>query len=92
MASTRAVAKQSYSPKETKLLRLLSSGRPLTSKELSDRLYENDGAPYHAQSSVTALLRSLIRKVEYNGEPFVITKSTPSGPHPLLYSKKSRRK
>lgn len=91
MASTRTTnnRKQGYSPKEQQLLDvlmpLLSNGKLLSSTELIKKLYANGDAPYYAHQSVTALMSSLIRKVEHNAEPFIVTKSAAAGPYPISY-------
>jgi hypothetical protein len=76
-----------YSPLETKLLTLLSEEKVITSKKLTEDLYSGNDIPFHAQSSVTSILRALIRKVEHNGESFIITKTRPIGPYPVQYQK-----
>lgn len=89
MGSTRTTSKpkrQGYSPKEQQLLSLLSTGKPLSSTELVERLYDNGDAPYYAHQSVNSLMRSLIKKVKHNSEPFIINKSAAAGPYPTNYS------
>ena len=84
-----ASSKVRYSPQEIKLLKLLEKGNIITSDELAKKLYGDD-APYHARASVTSILRSLIGKIEHNGETFTITKTKQGGPYPTRYKKQPK--
>lgn len=92
MASIQAPARAAtttrlrYSDKEAKLLVLLSK-RAMSSSELTQKLYDGEEIPHHARESVTSMLRSLIKKVEINNEPFIITKTAQRGPYPTQYKK-----
>lgn len=91
MASTKSDRpKVKYSPTELKLLGLLPKGGGLvTSLELVESLY-NGKAPFNARQSIVGFMTSLIRKSDLNKEPYKITKTAPSGPHPTEYRKVKR--
>lgn len=78
--------KLKYSHMELKLLELLAKGSIVSSDELVEKVYDGN-APFAARHSVTAVMRSLIRKIEFNREPFTITKSKLNGPYPAQYRK-----
>lgn len=95
MRSTPSIKKEAnkrvkYSNQEAKLLELLAKGDIISSEQLAERLYDGEQAPYHARSSVTAVLRVLIDKLDHNGEPFTISKTRQSGPYPTQYRKVQR--
>lgn len=94
MKRTATISKKpvKYSPQESKLLDLLAHGNITTSDELAEQLYDGEQAPYHARSSVTSILRTLIDKIDHNKEPFIISKTRPSGPHATQYQKVPRPK
>ena len=58
-----------------------------TKFESTSRLLEkiHDGSPpFHGRNVLNALIRSLIRKMSANGEPFEIERSKRRGPHPMM--------
>jgi len=89
-ARTVTDKKIKYSTMEIKLLGLLSKGAVISSDELVNKLYKVGEVPYYARESVTATLRTLMRKIEHNKEPFIITKTSPGGPYPTRYQKLKR--
>lgn len=85
------MSKVSYSPTEERLLGLLPArGKPITSEELAEQLYEPGTAPFNARASVAAMMRTLMRKVEHNEEPFRVMQADRSGPVPMSYWKERR--
>lgn len=91
MASTRNKVMK-YSKSETTLLKLLPNGRSVSSIDLTDQFYTmiRKRRPFYARKSLTAIMTSLIRKVEHNREAFKIMKGAPIGPFPIEYIKVKR--
>lgn len=68
-----------YSPTEKALLDLLMINKQLDTKELVEKLYANRQRPFHADGVVVDGMRSLIKKIDCNGEKFRIERSKPVG-------------
>lgn len=92
MASTSRNKIMKYSKSETALLKLLPEGKRVSSMDLTDRFYTmlRKQRPFYARKSLTAIMTSLIRKVEHNREEFKIIKGAPIGPFPIKYIKVKR--
>lgn len=75
-----------YSPAESKLLTILRKQRePIDSVKLGDLYYSKSKKPFHAQRQIIGSMRGLIRKVEFNREPFRIEQSERRGPYPVEF-------
>jgi hypothetical protein len=76
-----------YSPMERRVLAALQRLRKsvISTSALRDTIYNGRAKPFHANAAVTAILRSLIRKVERNSEAFRVKKSKPAGPYEVSY-------
>lgn len=70
-----------YSAAEQKALDAVraASGRRVTTGELIAVIY-GGAVPFHARQSVVGAMRSLIRKVTVNDEPFSVRQSPRQGP------------
>lgn len=80
------MAKVGYSPTEKRLLELLpANGRRVSTRQLADQLYKDTVQPWHAGIIVGTGMRSLIRKVTHNREPFRIKKTPRDGPNPIEF-------
>jgi hypothetical protein len=83
-----------YSNSERRLFGLLGD-EPKSTLELVDAFY-TDGweAPFNGRQTITSLLSTLIKKLEFNKEPFSIQKSPRRGPVPVDYRvvQKAKRK
>jgi hypothetical protein len=86
MASTAVKLKQQdfvkYSPSEKKIFALIPpNGESISMDKLTRKYYRGRGViPPAGQNTVSVMLRALMRKVEYNKEPFRINRSGRSGP------------
>jgi hypothetical protein len=75
-----------YSPTEEKLLGLLpKGGRPISSAELVEGLYQGRLRPFYARNNVVGAMTSLIEKVAINKESFNIQKSKQNGSNLMEY-------
>jgi hypothetical protein len=77
-----------YSPNEEKLLLIMREcQQPVTAIGLVDLFFDDSNVelPYHAHHQINATMRSLMRKIDYNGEKFGIMKSQRRGPHPIEF-------
>lgn len=91
MGSTQR-SKVRYSPQEERLLLLLpDDGSLVSSAVLVNKLY-GANRPFSAESSVTSTMAGLIRKLDHNGDKYMITKTPPRGPYPTEYAKVKRPK
>jgi hypothetical protein len=79
-----------YTEAEQKLFRLLPvnprgvSRERIDTKKLTKRFYSRGSVePFYGQNRIIALLRSLMRKAEWNQEPFKIMKSERRGPNAI---------
>jgi hypothetical protein len=88
MASTRSKIK--YSPQEQTLLRLLPTGKRISSMELDNQLYTTANRPFHSLKSVSATMTSLMKKLDYNKDKYMIIKGPRSGPKYMEYTKVER--
>lgn len=73
-----------YSESERKLFSLLSN-KPKTTTELVESFYKDKKRPFFDQTAFRATMSTFMRKVEANGEPFVIVKSPRRGSQPSTY-------
>jgi len=75
-----------YSPGEAKALDALKAetDRRLSSVQLIAKVY-GEAPPFHARQSIMGTMRSLSRKIDENGEPFVLRKSERAGPVPTQF-------
>lgn len=84
--NSRNRVKVNYSPTEDRLLKIMRQRKIIDSATLCELYHNGDNArPWHAQGVINAAMRSLIIKVVYNGEPFIIEKSERRGPHPIEF-------
>jgi hypothetical protein len=75
-----------YSARERSVFKLLpKDGKRITTNQLVKLYYKNDSRQLNANANIVGVIRSLIRKVDVNKEPFRIQKSARAGPHPLEY-------
>lgn len=82
--------KMNYSPAETKLLGILRKRKaPVNSVDLCALYYEKK-IPFHGQRQIIASMRGLMRKIDFNREPFRIEKSERRGPHPIEFVLKQK--
>lgn len=58
--------------------------------DLVTRAYSGEREPFAARQSVLDAANKLIRKVDYNKEPFEIFRSRPNGPQPIYFWKAPR--
>lgn len=92
----------SYSPHERLLWELIpKDGQPIEVTDLMDRFFQDNnprgGFPFNGRTIVNGLINSLIRKVQFNSEPFVVRRSPRAGPkgsqvwiEPLTTKKRKR--
>lgn len=74
-----------YSDREKSILALLpKGGKRINTVELMKKKYGKN-VPFHGRIIIIGTLRSLMRKVVYNKEPFRIKKSERRGPHPIEF-------
>lgn len=76
--------KVAYSDGEKRLFQILSKGK-VNSTVLADRFYEGSDKPFHAVKAVTAMIRSLEKKMTANKEKVALV-SGPQGPFPMDWS------
>lgn len=76
-------AKEPYSATERRVFDALPKGKSaMTTSALLDKIH--GGRPEgHARNILNSVIRSLIRKMNRNEEPFRIEKSKRRGPHPI---------
>lgn len=79
-----------YSKMEQRLLALLLLGGRIDTNALVLGAYKKQ--PFNARASVMATMRSLIRKVKFQHEAFVIKETERRGPHPKEFWMEVKRK
>lgn len=79
-----------YSKLESRAFAALSAD-PIDTKELAKRLYGGN-APYHSVGAARSTVQNLIKKIDFNQEPFRVMKSAARGPHPMDWWVERRRK
>lgn len=76
---------------ETKLLKAIpDDGAMVSTLDLVAIAYEGD-APLTARQSVLDAANKLIRKIDWNVEPYEILRSKPCGPQPIYFWKVPRQ-
>lgn len=80
-----------YSPMERKLLDAIpDDGTMVNTLDLVRVAYEGE-APLTARQSVLDAANKLIRKIDWNVEPYEILRSKPCGPQPIYFWKVPRQ-
>lgn len=80
-----------YSKHELAVARLLPMDPDMIdSQELIRKFYKARGEPIPFHADLTWVVRSLMKKMNYNKEKFVIIKSEQRGPHSMDYRLKKR--
>ena len=73
----------SYSPRERDVFAaLLKAGKAISTAKLSEIVFDNDPR-FHARTLLGGALRSLMKKVEANNEPFAIVTTGRAGPNSM---------
>jgi hypothetical protein len=82
---------KNYSETEKKLFKILKSlkGRQISTEELTAKFYGGD-VPFNARTIISGCVNALIKKVEWNKEPFRVCRSERSGPISTLVWLESR--
>jgi hypothetical protein len=57
----------------------------ISTKDIAKKYFRRMDKPMYGQNTVTGLLRSLARKVEWNKEPFRVMRSKRRGPLNIEY-------
>jgi hypothetical protein len=72
-----------YSPSEKKIFDLIPrTGKKINMTDLTNKFYNGELRP-GAQNAVSVMLRSLIKKMNYNKEQFEIKRSGRAGPNSM---------
>lgn len=75
-----------YSGREQKFLALLpKDGSKISSTRIGDLFYGRATRPFHSRVIIIGVMRSLMRKVRHNREPFRVVKGPQSGPRPIEF-------
>lgn len=73
----------SYSPRERDVFAaLLAANKAISTEKLSELVFKND-PKFHARTLINGAIRSLMKKVEANEEPFLILSTGRAGPNPM---------
>jgi hypothetical protein len=74
-----------YSDRERDIFRLLpQDGKTIDTNKLVQRYYRKQ-IPNHPGATIIGTMRSFMRKIERNKEPFRIKKSVRAGPYPIEF-------
>jgi hypothetical protein len=80
-----------YSPLESRLLAAIpDDGTMISTIDLVSAAYDHE-APLAARQSVLDAAGKLIRKIDFNEEPYEIMRSKPCGPMPIYFWKRPRK-
>ncbi len=86
-----AFAKIKYSEREIRLLGILpKDGVKISTSALMEKFYHPDGLPFNGRKIIITMIRSLMRKSDYNHEDWRIHKTKRSGPNEMSFWKEPR--
>ena len=73
-----------YSKNERRAFAVLGS-KPLSTAELTEKIYGRSRRPFNDRQVVLGVLTSLAKKAKVNKEDFAIKRSARKGPHPVTF-------
>lgn len=80
-----------YSDTDKRLFALLN-GKPRSTTELAEAFYQgSEQRPVFYENAFRATVSAFIRKIDANGEPFMVLKSARRGSQPSTYSLVERK-
>ena len=75
-----------YSAGERSVFALLpKSGATVSTSIILAKAYKDKREPFNGRKIILSALNSLVRKIEYNDEPFRLKKTERSGPIPMRF-------